>query len=117
MNLEDIHPNDIINLCLPRGIPLLYCIDKNTCKPINLRSDGKLDDATGMLRGEWLYGGDGSDDDAVKDILERDRKQVYDISIEENLEIGNGIDDEQEKWKKWTELVIGSSHHEDERLR
>ncbi len=115
MNLEDIHPNDIINLCLPRGIPLLYCVDKNTCKPINMRLDGKLDDATGMLRGEWLYGGGGGDD-VVKDILDRDRMQVYDISIEENLEIGND-DDEQEKWKKWTELVISSSkNHEDEKV-
>jgi hypothetical protein len=114
MNLENIHPKDIINLCLPRGIPLMYCIDSKTCQPINMRSDdGKLDDATGMLRGEWLYSGNGDNggsDEAVKDILERDRKQVYDVSIEENLEIGN--DDEKEKWKKWTELVIGSSQHD-----
>jgi len=62
------------------------------------RPDGKLDEATGFLRGEWLGG-----DEAVKEILEKDRKQVYDTSIEENLEIGV----EQEKWKRWTELAIG----------
>jgi 2,3-bisphosphoglycerate-dependent phosphoglycerate mutase len=96
MNLEGISQNDIINLCLPRAIPLAYRLDKNF-KPVD-RPDGKLDEATGFLRGQWLGG-----DDAVKEILERDRKQVYDTSIQENLEIGI----EQEKWKRWTELAIG----------
>jgi 2,3-bisphosphoglycerate-dependent phosphoglycerate mutase len=97
MNLEGIHENDIINLCLPRAIPLAYRLDKETLQPLD-RPDGKLDEATGFLRGEWLGG-----DDAVKDILERDRKQVYDVSIKDNLEVGT----EQEKWKRWTELAIG----------
>ena len=96
MNLEGIHENDIINLCLPRAIPLAYRLDKNF-KPVD-RPDGKLDEATGFLRGQWMGG-----DDAVKEILDRDRKQVYDTSIQENLEIGA----EQEKWKRWTELAIG----------
>lgn len=96
MNLEGIPEDDIINLCLPRAIPLAYRLDENF-QPLD-RPDGKLDEATGFLRGEWLGG-----DDAVKEILERDRKQVYDTTIEENLEIGV----EQEKWKRWTELAIG----------
>mmetsp|Transcript_156 Transcript_156/g.145 ORF Transcript_156/g.145 Transcript_156/m.145 type:complete len:414 (+) Transcript_156:294-1535(+) len=96
MNLEGIHENDIINLCLPRAIPLAYQLDENF-KPLS-RPDGKLDEATGFLRGEWLGG-----DDSVKEILERDRKQVYDTSISENLELSN----DQEKWKRWTELAIG----------
>lgn len=96
MNLEGIAEDDIINLCLPRAIPLAYRLDKDF-KPMD-RPDGKLDQATGFLRGEWLGG-----DDAVKEILDRDRKQVYDTSIEENLEIGK----DQEKWKRWTELAIG----------
>ena len=96
MNLEGISEDDIINLCLPRAIPLAYRLDENF-KPID-RPDGKLDEATGFLRGHWMGG-----DDAVKEILDRDRKQVYDTSIKENLEIGV----EQEKWKRWTELAIG----------
>ena len=96
MNLENIPKEDIINLCLPRAIPLAYRLDENF-NPMD-RPDGKLDEATGFLRGEWLGG-----DDTVKEILDRDRKQVYDTTIEENLEIGV----EQEKWKRWTELAIG----------
>ena len=89
MNLEGISKDDIINLCLPRAVPLAYRLDENF-KPID-RPDGKLDEATGFLRGEWLGG-----DEAVKEILERDRKQVYDTSIEKNLEIGS----DKEKWRK-----------------
>ena len=89
MNLEGISKDDIINLCLPRAVPLAYRLDENF-KPIG-RPDGKLDEATGFLRGEWLGG-----DEAVKEILERDRKQVYDTSIEKNLEIGG----DKENWKK-----------------
>ncbi len=96
MNLEGISEKDIIDVCLPRAIPLAYRLDENF-QPLD-RPDGKLDEATGYLRGEWLGG-----DDAVKDILDRDRKQVYDTSIQENLELGK----EQEKWKMWTELAIG----------
>ena len=35
------------------------------------------------MRGEWLGG-----DQAVSEILTRDDKQVYDTSIQENLEVG-----------------------------
>ena len=79
MRLEDIPKEDIINLNLPRAVPLAYRLDENL-KPLG-RLDGKLDEATGMLRGEWL-GGDG----AVAEILERDHKQVYDTRITKNLE-------------------------------
>lgn len=98
MNLEGIAEQDIINLCLPRAVPLAYNLDNNY-KPLD-RPDGKLDEATGYLRGEWLGG-----DEAVKEILERDRKQVYDTSIEQNLEIGS----EREKWKQWMEFAIGQT--------
>jgi len=96
MNLEGISKDDIINLCLPRAVPLAYRLDENF-KPIG-RPDGKLDEATGFLRGEWLGG-----DEAVKEILERDRKQVYDTTIEKNLEIGG----DKENWKKWMEMAVG----------
>jgi len=98
MNLEGIAEDDIINLCLPRAVPLAYRLDENF-KPLD-RPDGKLDEATGYLRGEWLGG-----DEAVKEILERDRKQVYDTSIEANLELGT----KQDKWRRWMEFTVGAT--------
>ena len=97
MRLENISESDIINLCLPRAVPLAYRFDPERLQVID-RPDGKLDEATGFLRGEWLGG-----DLAVKEILERDRKQVYDTSIEQNLEIGT----KQDKWRSWMEFAIG----------
>ena len=94
--LEGIPSEDIINLCLPRAVPLAYRLDKNF-KPMD-RPDGKLDEATGFLRGEWLGG-----DSAVAEILERDRKQVYDTSIGENLE----LDETRRKWSDWMTFVVG----------
>mmetsp|Transcript_14517 Transcript_14517/g.41957 ORF Transcript_14517/g.41957 Transcript_14517/m.41957 type:complete len:380 (-) Transcript_14517:151-1290(-) len=96
MRLEGISPDDIINLCIPRAVPLAYRLDENL-KPLD-RPDGKLDEATGFLRGEWLGG-----DQAVAEILERDRKQVYDTSIKHNLE----IDDTRKKWTNWMNFVVG----------
>ena len=96
MRLEDIAPEDIIDLCLPRAVPLAYRLDENL-KPLD-RPDGKLDEATGFLRGEWLGG-----DQAVADILERDRKQVYDTSNMQNLEVGT----ERDRWNTWMEFLIG----------
>lgn len=97
MNLEGIAEEDIINLCLPRAVPLVYRLDHNF-KPVG-RPDGKLDEATGYLRGEWLGG-----DNAVKEILDRDRKQVYDTSIQNNLEVGP----ETDKWRKWMQFATGT---------
>ncbi len=96
MRLEGIAPDDIINLCIPRAVPLAYRLDENL-KPIP-RPDGKLDEATGFLRGEWLGG-----DKAVSEILERDRKQVYDTSIQHNLE----LDESRKKWSNWMNFVVG----------
>ena len=96
MRLEDIPQEEIINLCLPRAVPLAYRLDENF-KPLD-RPDGKRDEATGFLRGEWLGG-----DKAVAEILDRDRKQVYDTTIEQNLE----TDDTQKKWKDWMTFVTG----------
>jgi len=99
MKLEGISKEEIINLCLPRAVPLAYRLDENL-EPLD-RPDGKLDEATGYLRGEWLGG-----DKAVLDILERDRKQVYDTSIKENLET---CDVDRNKWKDWMRLVVGEA--------
>ena len=84
MRLENISPDDIIHLNLPRAVPLVYQLDLNTLSPINVRSDGSYDSATGYLRGEWLGG-----DTSVSEILSRDDKQVYDTNVTCNLEIGS----------------------------
>jgi hypothetical protein len=96
MRLEDIAPEDMINLNLPRAVPLAYRLDENL-KPLD-RLDGKLDEATGYLRGEWIGG-----DDAVQGILARDYKQVYDTKITKNLEVG----EEREKFNNWMEFLTG----------
>ena len=96
MRLEDIAPQDIINLNLPRAVPLAYRLDENL-KPLD-RPDGKLDEATGFLRGEWLGG-----DSAVSEILDRDHKQVYDTTVRHNLE----LDDSRKKWNEWMGVVVG----------
>jgi len=96
MRFEGIPKEDIINLSLPRAVPLAYRLDENL-KPIP-RPDGKLDEATGFLRGEWLGG-----DEAVSEILDRDHKQVYDVSIKENLETNTTAD----QWRKWMSFVMG----------
>jgi hypothetical protein len=95
MKLEDIPKEDVINLCLPRAVPLAYRLDENF-KPLD-RPDGKLDEATGFLRGEWLGG-----DAAVAEILDRDRKQVYDTTVEKNLETCES----PKKWTDWMNLVV-----------
>jgi len=85
MRLEGISKKDIINLSLPRAVPLAYRLDPKTWQPLP-RQDGDLDAATGFLQGEWLGG-----DKAVKEILDRDSKQVYDTNITDNLELAQGI--------------------------
>jgi hypothetical protein len=93
MRLEDISAADIIDLNLPRAVPLAYKLDLDTLRPINTRADGSLDNATGFLRGEWL-GGDAS----VSEILTRDEKQVYDTSITTNLEVGTETNSNNKDW-------------------
>lgn len=101
MRLEDIPEEDVINLSLPRAVPLAYRLDENL-KPLS-RPDGKLDEATGFLRGEWLGG-----DKAVAEILDRDSKQVYDTSIEKNLELS----EDKEKWRNHMLFVMGKPQPE-----
>eukprot|EP00529_Nitzschia_sp_RCC80_P031677 CAMPEP_0113455586 /NCGR_PEP_ID=MMETSP0014_2-20120614/8451_1 /TAXON_ID=2857 /ORGANISM="Nitzschia sp." /LENGTH=367 /DNA_ID=CAMNT_0000347019 /DNA_START=283 /DNA_END=1386 /DNA_ORIENTATION=+ /assembly_acc=CAM_ASM_000159 len=105
MRLEDIPKEDVINLSLPRAVPLAYRLDENL-KPLD-RPDGKLDEATGFLRGEWLGG-----DDAVAEILDRDSKQVYDTTIDKNLELCDN--DNDKKWNQWMDIVNGSSSSTEE---
>lgn len=48
------------------------------------------------------------EDDAVAQILERDRKQVYDTTVQENLE----TNDSRKKWSEWMNLVMGEASPE-----
>jgi hypothetical protein len=98
MNLEGISERDIIDLSLPRAVPLAYRLDENL-KPV-ARMDGKLDEATGMLRGEWLGG-----DQAVAEILDRDCKQVYDTTITKNLEKCN----DRDKFNNWVNEIMNEA--------
>jgi hypothetical protein len=97
MRLEGIAPHDIINLSIPRAVPLAYRLNEETWQPV-ARPDGRLDEATGFLRGEWLGG-----DQAVAEILHRDHQQVYDTSITQNLEVG----EKQDSWNKWMSFAVG----------
>lgn len=97
MRLDNISKDDIINLSLPRAVPLAYRLDKDL-KPIP-RKDGSKDEATGFLSGTWLGG-----DQAVKEILDRDHKQVYDITIQKNLETD---DPTRDNWKLWMAAAVG----------
>mmetsp|Transcript_9396 Transcript_9396/g.21174 ORF Transcript_9396/g.21174 Transcript_9396/m.21174 type:complete len:424 (-) Transcript_9396:156-1427(-) len=98
MNLEGISPEDIINLSLPRAVPLAYRLDLDTMTPKD-RLDGKLDEATSFLRGEWLGG-----DKAVTEILDRDHKQVYDTTVTKNLETDC---QDRKKWTSYMDQVLG----------
>lgn len=99
MKLEGISQEDIIHLNIPRAIPLAYRLDENL-QPLP-RSDGKLDEATGFLRGEWLGG-----DSAVKAILDRDYTNVYDTNVTENLETAPSKNQGGGR-KEWMEFVLG----------
>ena len=73
--LDNISNEEIINLELPRAIPLLYHLDPDTLRPI------KLEGATNLLSAKYL-----GDPEKIKAIADRDQAQVYDTSIKENLE-------------------------------
>jgi hypothetical protein len=105
MRLENIPEKDIIQLNLPRSIPLAYKLDENL-NPVNPRTDGSLDDATGFLRGSWLSG-----DAIVSKILERDYRQVYDTSNNANEsefgssgQNGSVLGSFSEPWQTWVDL-------------
>jgi broad specificity phosphatase PhoE len=98
MRLEGISERDIIELSIPRAVPLAYRLDENL-QPLT-RMDGKLDEATGMLRGEWLGG-----DKAVADILDRDNKQVYDTTINKNLEKCN----DRDQFNNWVNEIMNDT--------
>ena len=88
-------PNDvIIDLELPRAIPLYYELDPETLKPVPFLEGGSEDIITGRYLG---------DPNHHKKIAERDLKQVYDLSIKENLETG----EKAISWKTYLGTYFG----------
>lgn len=73
--LDNISNEDILNIELPRAIPILYELSPDTFKPL------KLKDAAQGLSGRYL---------CPKDILDgihlRDQHQVYNLAIKSTLE-------------------------------
>ncbi|CAN0117622.1 unnamed protein product, partial [Heterosigma akashiwo] len=74
MHLDQVSPEVIVNVEVPRAVPLVYYLDKDL-RPI------KLAGAAPHLSGRYL-----GDPEELRRIMERDSKQVYDLSVRENLE-------------------------------
>jgi 2,3-bisphosphoglycerate-dependent phosphoglycerate mutase len=79
--LDGISNEDIIDVELPRAIPLIVTLDANTLKPIRSQ-----DSASKHLSGRYL-----GDKKAIDAIAERDLKQVYDLSVKDNLEATHAL--------------------------
>lgn len=73
--LDSIPDDKIIDIELPRAVPLVYDIDVDTLKPIP-----KEGTAEG-LSGKYLM-----EKEQLHKIAERDLRQVYDLSVKTNLE-------------------------------
>eukprot|EP00607_Mallomonas_marina_P005087 CAMPEP_0182427894 /NCGR_PEP_ID=MMETSP1167-20130531/20638_1 /TAXON_ID=2988 /ORGANISM="Mallomonas Sp, Strain CCMP3275" /LENGTH=280 /DNA_ID=CAMNT_0024610467 /DNA_START=230 /DNA_END=1072 /DNA_ORIENTATION=+ len=93
--LDKISNEDILHLELPRAIPLLYHLDRVTLEPIKLRDHAK------MLSGKYL-----TDAESLEQIAVRDQKQVYDLNVKDNLEMGPKWD----SWRKWMVFLMGPSY-------
>ena len=74
--LDRIPEDDIIHVDLPRSIPLIYHLDPNTLHPIGSR------DPDTHLTGKYL-----GSKEVIQSLKERDSKQVYDLSVKQNLEL------------------------------
>lgn len=73
--LDNVSDDDIIHVELPRAVPLLYVLDRNTLQPI------KQNDSAEYLSGKYL-----GDKEQLQKIADRDYRQVYDLKITESLE-------------------------------
>ena len=73
--LDSVSDVDIINVELPRAIPLLYHIDRETLKPV------KQAGAAEYLSGRYLIDGE-----KLNKIADRDQRQVYDLSVKASID-------------------------------
>lgn len=99
--LDDISETDILELELPRAIPLIYELDINTLKPIKgKKKDNKhiyLDEVIDIDDDDDVYEGVGvpvdiisgryiCDPKQLKSIAKKDQQQVYDLRYKQSLE-------------------------------
>jgi len=96
--LDGISNEDIIGVELPRAIPLLYFLHPETLKPIRT-----ADSESDLISGRYLVEGD-----QLKNIAERDQRQVYDLSEKKNLEGDDA--NETASYMGWVNTQIGPSH-------
>lgn len=73
--LDNISNEDILELELPRAIPIVFSLDRETLKPIKLDGNAKL------MSGCYL-----GSKETLEKIAERDQAQVYDLTCKETLE-------------------------------
>jgi hypothetical protein len=89
--LDDISETDILQLELPRAIPLIYDLDGTTFKPIKnkkLKNGTIVDTYEGVgVEVELLSGRYICDPAQLKNIAKRDQQQVYDLRYKNTLEI------------------------------
>ena len=118
--LDDISETDILQLELPRAIPLIYDLDATTFKPIkNKKSkDGKVIDQykgvgveVDLLSGRYIC-----DPAQLKNIAKRDQQQVYDLRYKNTLEIAPYLGNNPISPDRATPIAIviptnSSSHH------
>ncbi len=71
--IDNISEEDILHVEHPRAVPLLYRLNRDTLKPVVLEGHAQY------LSGKYLV-----DANQLKLVVERDFKQVYDLSILEN---------------------------------
>lgn len=73
--IDGIAESDIINVELPRAVPLYYEFDIKSCRSIPQVG------AAAYMSGKYI-----GDKQQLQQIAERDYKQVYDLRIKETLE-------------------------------
>ncbi|CAM9873397.1 unnamed protein product [Discosporangium mesarthrocarpum] len=73
-HIDGISDEDILHVELPRAVPLVYCLDEDM-KPIKLRGAAP-----------YISGAYAGDQEEIAAIMERDLKNVYDLSVSQNLE-------------------------------
>lgn len=97
--LDGISDEDILSIEIPRAIPLVFRLDPQTLKPIR-----NLPGSAQGLSGRYLY-----DQAKLAKIADRDQRQVYDLSVKENLE-SSGKKKEEEKKKEKEKGKKGAPH-------
>jgi len=100
MNLDGISPEVIVNVELPRAVPLVYKLDENF-RPIKLRGSAP------HLSGRYL-----GDPEEIANIMDRDSKQVYDLSIKENLETEDAAFDRLKLVEGQIQMPPNENHEE-----